>query len=110
MHRMIMNPPDGMVVDHRNGDTLDNRRENLRVCTPKQNLQNRKSEKGSSSRYIGVHWHTPPGKWLATINPNKQNYSLGHFDSEEDAAIARDVAAQFFFGGFARLNFPIKNV
>lgn len=101
MHRLIMNPPRNMQVDHINGDRLDNRRENLRICTQSQNCTNRASVK-SKSGYKGVskHWN----KWRAVIKVNQKKIHLGLFDTKEEAALAYNKAAKVYFGDFARLN------
>jgi len=102
MARLIMGAPGGMEVDHINGNRLDNRRANLRLCTHKQNLQNRKRQAGGSSRYKGVHKSV--GKWRAMIGYDGKLYHLGYFADEEDAAKAYNEAASERFGEFARLN------
>lgn len=104
MHRLIAKPPEGMVVDHINANPMDNRRENLRVCTPKQNSMSRRRYKGAASQYKGV---TPrDGKWRAQISVNRKTLVLGKFTSEIDAARAYDDAARKYFGEFACPNFP----
>lgn len=101
MHRIITGAGVGEEVDHINGDTLDNRRENLRICTKTQNRQNRHYGYGSSS-YKGVYWHKHSKKWCAQII---RSTFIGYFDSEEEAARAYDKAAIDLFGEYARLNF-----
>jgi hypothetical protein len=78
MHRIIMNPPDNMVIDHINGNPLDNRRCNLRIVTFQQNHFNRTKAKGYS-------WHKKNKKWQAQIVINKKTIFLGLFDTEIDA-------------------------
>lgn len=102
MHRLIMNPPDEMYIDHINGDRLDNRKCNLRVCTNIQNSWNRKINKGR--KYKGICFEKRRGKWKVYIDVNKKRISLGYFDSEEDAARIYNKAAEKYFGEFARLN------
>lgn len=102
MHRLIMDVPNDFVVDHINGNTLDNRKENLRVCTKKENLRNRKLSKNNKVGYKGV-WLNG-GRYQAAIVKKH----LGAFDTAEDAALAYDEAARKLFGDFARLNFPPK--
>jgi hypothetical protein len=113
MHRMICCPPPGLVVDHINGLSLDNRRSNLRVCTVTENLLNRsKDGRCLSSPYKGVRRLTrgpkdqPKVVWKALIGFNKKKIHLGIFKTEEEAARAYDTAAKQYFGPFARLNFP----
>jgi len=104
MHRMIMNPPKGMVVDHINGNTLDNRRCNLWVCTQAENIQNGGLHKGAKNRFKGVY---PNGrKWYARVKYKGETYYLGLFDDEVEAAKARDRKALELYGKHAWLNFP----
>jgi hypothetical protein len=105
MHRLIMNPPPGLLVDHRDTDSLDNRRENLRFATPSQNMQNRRKKKNTTSQYRSV-WKVKNGKYESQIYHQGKKIWLGWFDSEVDAARAYDRAALKFRGEFARLNFP----
>ena len=109
MHRYIMGElPEGKETDHINGNGLDNRKENLRFCTHRQNLQaRRKMRKDASSKYKGVSWHRQNKKWIAGISHSDGiEKHLGCFESELDAAKAYDVAALEMFGKFATLNFP----
>ena len=100
MHRMIMRPPEGMVVDHINGNGLDNRRCNLRICTPVQNSRNRRKHADGKSRFIGV---SPCGdKWQVFVG----HRYVGVFDDEVEAAKARDRKALEMYGEHAWLNFP----
>ncbi len=102
MHREILNTPQGMETDHANGNGLDNRRSNLRICTRSQNAANRKVNK---SGYKGVHLHKQTGKWHPRIKVNYESISLGLFENQKDAARAYDKAARHYFGQFARTNF-----
>jgi hypothetical protein len=106
LHREIMNPPKGLLVDHRNGDSLDNRRANLRLATHSQNTQNRgKWRIKTSSRFVGVSFDKEYELWRAYIRYQEKRIHLGRFDSETDAAKAYDAAAKKYFGEFAHLNF-----
>ena len=105
LHRQIMNPPPDLLVDHRNCDSLDNRRANLRIATHEENMRNRRKRKNTSSRYIGVHFDKRSGRWAAHIRYKGKKIWLGYFDSEIEAARAYDMAAKRYHIDFARLNF-----
>lgn len=105
MHRIIANAPQGMVVDHINGDGLDNRISNLRICSIKQNVRYSSKRKKATSPYKGVCWKSREGKWWANIIVDGHRKHLGYFNNEIDAAIAYDRAATIYFGEYARLNF-----
>jgi len=105
LHREIMNDPEGFFVDHRNGNGLDNRRDNLRLATRSQNSANKRKRKNTSSRFIGVHLDKPSGRWYATIKKNEKRHWIGSFVNEIDAAHAYDAAAIKYHGEFAKLNF-----
>ena len=107
MHRLIMNPPENMVVDHiKQSDTLDNRRTNLRVCSYSQNNYNTRGFSKSSSEYKGVC--RLKNYWKAQIGFNGKNINIGVFKSEIEAAKAYDKKARELFGEFAHLNFKTK--
>lgn len=103
MHRLILDAPAGLQVDHINGDSLDNRRCNLRLANQSQNAAN-KSAMGKS-KYKGVCWVARIRKWSAQIKKDGQKFWLGTFDTEEAAARAYDSAARAMHGEYARLNF-----
>lgn len=103
MHREILGVTDSRVsIDHIDGNGLNNRRDNLRICTSKQNRQNCRSFHGTS-KYKGVSLNRC-GKWKAKIGMDDGSIYLGLFDIEEEAAIAYNEAAKKHFGEFARLN------
>jgi len=103
MHRIIMDAPPELEVDHINGDRLDNRRSNLRLCTPKQNNQNRpKHNTGGVRPYKGVRKRN--NRYVAEIRIGGGNIALGSFLTAEDAAFAYDCAAKKHYGEFANLN------
>lgn len=109
LHRFILNAPDGVDIDHENGNGLDCRKSNMRYATKAQNARNaRKRLKPATSRYKGVHRVKSNRKhpWRAIICVNRKPISLGYFAYEWDAALAYDEAARKYFGEFALLNFP----
>ena len=103
LHQLIASPAQGEVVDHINGDGLDNRRTNLRLCSMTQNLHNSGSRTGLS-QYKGVS--KDQKGWTTGIFSQGERYDLGTFADEVDAAIAYDLAAMKLFGEFAGTNFP----
>lgn len=104
MHREIMKTPVGMFTDHKNLNKLDNRKENLRICTNVQNQKNSLGKKSNTSGYTGVQWHTGSKKWRASIYINRKHISLGLYKNKEDAARAYDKRLVEEFGEFARPN------
>ncbi len=104
MHREIMKAPKDKFVDHINGNTLDNRKDNLRLVTHTENLRNSKLNKRNTTGYKGVR-RTKSG-FYARINVSGREISLGGFPTLERAARAYDTAAIIHFGKYARLNFP----
>lgn len=91
------------MIDHINGDSSDNRIENLRLATAAQNMRNSKSNRGSS-RFKGVTWHKRDKCWQASIRADGATYYLGNHTTEEAAAMAYNTAALRHHGEFARLN------
>jgi len=106
MHRVIMDAPIGVDVDHRDGDKLNNRKENLRLCNRSQNLANKKLGAKNTSGYKGVTWFKRDKKWRAQIKHNRKAIHIGYYDNLEAAAKAYDEKAREFFGEYARVNFP----
>ncbi len=107
LHRFIMGccEGDGMVVDHINGNGLDNRRSNLRVCTQSQNMKNQaKRRTKTSSQFKGVCWDPKRQQWRATIRLPNKHWEIGRSKDEVDAARMYNEAAKTYFGEFARLN------
>ena len=107
MHRLIMNAPPDMQVDHINHNGLDNRKANLHVVSSTQNCWNKRKLCGKfSSKYKGVSWNKNYKKWEACLTCNKVKTILGYFDDEQTAAKAYDEKAKELFGHYACLNFP----
>lgn len=106
MHRLILNAPDGVGVDHIDGDKLNNQRENLRVATQRENTRNQARHSQGASGYKGVSLRGDTGKYAAHITVDYIKKNLGCFIDPVDAARAYDAAAREYFGDFARLNFP----
>lgn len=107
MHRFIMGlkPGDKLIVDHRFGDGLDNRKENLRVCTHAQNISNRvKMNKNNTSGFRGVTFDKQKGKWQAKICFNRKHMFCGYAETPEAAALKYNDFATKYFGEFAVLN------
>lgn len=105
MHRLIMNPPKRLMIDHINGNGLDNRRSNLRICTTAENQHNQHARQGGSSRYKGVDWKKRNKKWQVRISVNCKHIHLGLFDNEIEAAHVYDQAAVKYHGEFANINY-----
>jgi hypothetical protein len=103
LHRYLVQAQKGDHVDHKNGNGLDNRRDNLRKATQTENNRNRRKKPGVASKYKGVAAHYD--KWSATIWAGKKTW-LGRFATEKEAALAYDEAARRLHGEFARVNFP----
>jgi len=99
MHRALMQVAPGLVVDHVNGDSLDNRRSNLRVCTRRENQRNRRgATRVSLSGVRGVIWDKARGKFAARIGIGEKTVFLGRFASIDAAATAYRAANVQFFG------------
>lgn len=109
LSRFILSAPYGFVVDHINGNTLDNRKSNLRACTQSQNLKNRVRSKrngGGTSKYKGVYkTKNKTNPWNVDIRILGKLVYRGSFKSELEAAMAYDAMAIKHHGEFAKLNF-----
>ena len=105
MHRLVLSAKNGTLVDHVNGDKLDNRRENLRAATTSQNSANSPRKRCNTSGYKGVTFHAHTGKWRAQIMHNRKYLHIGLYKTREDAAHAYDKKARELYGEFAQVNF-----
>lgn len=103
LHRLLLQPGEGLFVDHIDGDGLNNRRSNLRVATKGENNINRGMQKNNSTGFKGVFWHRQRAKWMAQIGHHKRCVHLGLFDTPEEASLAYREASQKLHGEFARL-------
>jgi hypothetical protein len=109
MHRYILGESvNGKMVDHINGNGLDNRRSNLRVCTHSQNQKNQRRYATNRSGFKGVHFSRERKKWRAMIDVDCKKIHLGYFEDIYHAANAYDIAARTHHKEFANLNFPEK--
>lgn len=104
LHRLLLGDHAG-DVDHINGDPMDNRRRNLRVCTHQQNCFNQKRKRTNTTGFTGVSFSKRSCRYEAYIHRDARKIYLGLYDSPEDAARVRDAAAQVYHGEYARLNF-----
>lgn len=118
MHRYIMkqyhNIPDDKVVDHIDGDGLNNKKSNLRICTESHNQMNkRKTKNKRTSIYKGVSFDKYAGKWCAsierTIDGKRKKYNLGLFENEYEASVVYDVNALVWFKEYACINHDKEN-
>jgi hypothetical protein len=106
LHREIMEAPANRLVDHKNNDGLDNRRENLRLATHSENCCNRQKKSNTTSRFIGVSFIKAKKRWRVATKYHGKTIFIGYYDDEVEAARAYDRAALKYHGEFARLNFP----
>ena len=104
MHRVILGVKKGVLVDHQNMNGLDNRKQNIRICTPSQNLSNTTKRPNCSSVLKGACWDKERQKWLSSIQHDEKTYFLGRFSTEQEAHEAYRVAAVRLHGAFARFN------
>lgn len=104
MHRLILGSKDGEEADHINYETLDNRRENLRIVNRSKNMANTKLRTTNKTGCKGLFWDKDRNKWQVKITVNYKNIHLGRFENKKEAIKAYNQAAIKYFGEFARLN------
>lgn len=100
LHRAILNPKNGELVDHRDHDGLNNRRQNLRICDDNENKWNTKKRLDNTSGFKGVHWVERDSKWSARITVNGYRKHLGYFNSPEEAHVAYCEASEKYHNEF----------
>lgn len=106
MHREVLGFPDARYLDHANGNPLDNRRTNLRICTAAQNSWNSRARGKRFRQFKGVQCRH--GRWRTRIRIKGWLTHVGSFSTELEAALAYDRAARQHFGKFACVNFPFE--
>lgn len=107
IHRYLMNCPDHLVVDHIDGNPLNNQRSNLRLATNSQNICNSKKQKNTLSKYIGVSYSKTENrtkKWRAACEKSNKMIYIGRYQTEIEAALAYNEKVKEIFGEFAKLN------
>lgn len=102
LHRRLLDAPPALTVDHINGNGLDNRRQNLRLCTHSENMKNLPRNGKNVTGHRGVSFHAATGKYIAQIWCDNQHHWLGRHDTIEEAAAAYALAARKLHGEFAR--------
>lgn len=111
LHRVLMNTPDGFDTDHIDGNRMNNKKSNLRICTHSENVYNSSPSRDCASKYKGVGWNKQNKKWTSNIRFNGKLTHLGYFRDEKVAAQTYNDAAIRLFGKFARLNtFEAHNI
>jgi hypothetical protein len=105
MHREIMGHPKGMMIDHINGNGVNNQRSNLRICSTEENAKNQRIQRNNTSGFKGVSWIKRDKKWRAVIYYNGKLRILGTFQIKEEAADAYDRAACELYRDYALPNF-----
>lgn len=103
MQRLIMNAPNGMSVDHINGDTLDNRRSNLRLCTHRENTKNMRLSRANKTGYKDIYWDSTRKKWAVQVMSDGVKVYGGRFDNITEAIKSRNSLVRKLHGEFAHV-------
>ena len=109
-HRLVMNCPKDLFIDHQNHNKTDNRKRNLRIVTKSQNAMNQIIKTNNTSGVAGVSWDNKVQKWAAHIMINYEKIHLGYFNTFEDAVKARKEAEEKYFGEFSYDNSMALNI
>jgi hypothetical protein len=107
MHRFIINAAPGELVDHKDGDRLNNTRSNLRICTHTENMRNRKKQPAKSSKYLGVCYQQKTGRWRVQFWVDKKQMSFGSYATEDEAGRVAMEKRKEYHGAFASF-VPVK--
>lgn len=108
MHKLILGADETKtLVDHKDGNKLNNQRQNLRIANSYENQHNQVKHCNNTSGYKGVSWNKSSNKWQVSIQINNKNKYIGVFENKIDAAKEYDKNAVLYFGEFANLNFPM---
>ena len=104
LHRFLTKCQKGKEVDHIDGDTLNNRRSNLRIVTSSQNKMNKGRQANNKSGYVGVIWVSSISRWMAYIKINKNRKTIGYYDTVDGAVAARKREEEKLFGEYRKTN------
>lgn len=107
MHRYLLCTPQNYLCDHKDGNPLNNQKNNLRNCSENQNKQNKGIPKTNKSGYKGVHWSKAANNWVAQIRYKNKPVYIGTFNNARHAGLAYDLWAKDIYGQYARTNFLI---
>lgn len=104
LHRLVVNADNDKLVDHKNHNTFDNRKSNLRIVDKSQNMMNRRIAKNNTSGVTGITWRKDTNKWRVRIQANNKSINIGSYDTIEDAIEARNKAEEKYFGEYSYAN------
>lgn len=104
LHDFLITKANGQRIDHIDGNTLNNKKDNLRACSHSENIRNAGKKKNNTSGFKGVFAHKTSGRWFAQLKYNYKSIKLGYYDTKEEAARAYNAGAIKYYGAFASLN------